>query len=44
MSLPFTPTKNMAMIKNRWDKEVANALKNGVRYTSAKTLINDILK
>lgn len=42
--LPFTPTKNMAMIRNRWDKEVAGALKNGVRYTSAKTLLNDILK
>jgi DNA-damage-inducible protein J len=42
--LPFTPTNNTAVIKARWDKEVANALKNGKRYTSAKTLLGDILK
>jgi len=42
--LPFTPTKNRSAIKARWDKETAYALKNGKRYTSAKTLINDILK
>ena len=42
--LPFTPTKNMSAIKNRWDKEVADALKNGKRYTSAKAMHNDILK
>lgn len=34
----------MNMIKNRWDKEVADALKNGKRYNSAKTLIRDIKK
>jgi DNA-damage-inducible protein J len=42
--LPFTPTKNMAIIRARWDKETTNAIKNGKRYTSAKTLLNDILK
>lgn len=42
--LPFTPTKNMSTIKARWDKEVADALKNGERYTSAKALLDDILK
>jgi len=42
--LPFTPTKNMSVIKERWDREVSDALKNGKRYTSAKTLLNDILK
>ncbi len=42
--LPFTPTNNTAVIKARWDKEVADALKNGKRYTSAKTLLSDILK
>lgn len=42
--LPFTPTKNMSAIKNRWDKEAADALKNGKRYTSAKALLDDILK
>lgn len=42
--LPFTPTNNTAVIKARWDKEVADTLKNGKRYTSAKTLLSDILK
>ena len=42
--LPFTPTKNDSVIKARWDKEVTSALKNGKRYASAKTLLNDILK
>ena len=42
--LPFTPTKNKSAIKARWDKEVADALKKGKRYTSAKALLDDILK
>jgi DNA-damage-inducible protein J len=42
--LPFTPTNNNAVLKARWDKEVASALKRGKRYTSAKALLNDILK
>ena len=42
--LPFTPTKNLSVIRAKWDKEVAQALKNGKRYTSAKTLLDDILK
>ncbi|MEI6581207.1 MAG: type II toxin-antitoxin system RelB/DinJ family antitoxin [bacterium] len=42
--LPFTPTNNSAVLKARWDKEVADALKNGKRYTSAKALLGDILK
>ena len=42
--LPFTPTNNPAVLKAHWDKEVADALKNGKRYTSAKALLDDILK
>ena len=42
--LPFTPTNNHAVLKARWDREVAEALKNGKRYTSAKALLDDILK
>ena len=42
--LPFTPTKNLASIKAKWDREVSDALKNGKRFTSAKALFDDILK
>ena len=42
--LPFTPTNNSAVLRARWDKEVANALKSGKRYTTAKALLDDILK
>ena len=42
--LPFTPTNNKTSIKAKWDKEVVHALKYGKRYTSAKALLNDILK
>ena len=41
--LPFTPTKNTAAIRAKWDKEVAWALKHGKVYTSGKELIDDIL-
>ena len=40
--LPFTPTNNDAVIKARWDKEVAYALKHGKRYTTAQELLDDI--
>ncbi|OGI77462.1 hypothetical protein A3C57_03020 [Candidatus Nomurabacteria bacterium RIFCSPHIGHO2_02_FULL_33_12] len=41
---PFVPNtkKNIAMRKE-WDKEVADALKNGKRYTSAREMHEDIL-
>ncbi|MFA5936741.1 MAG: type II toxin-antitoxin system RelB/DinJ family antitoxin [Candidatus Paceibacterota bacterium] len=42
--LPFTPTNNKAILRAHWDREVADALKNGKRYTSAKKLLDDILK
>ena len=42
--LPFTPTRNPAAIRARWDAEVAEALKNGNKYSSAKELFDDLLK
>jgi len=40
--LPFTPTKNPAKIRARWDKEVAQALKTGKTYKSGKEVLNDL--
>lgn len=40
--LPFIPTNNNAVIKARWDKESAEALKSGKRYFSAKEAIGDL--
>ena len=33
--LPFTPTKNPAAIRARWDAEVRNALSSGVVYKTS---------
>lgn len=40
--LPFTPTNNDAVIRARLDKEVAEALKHGKMYKTAKELLDDI--
>ena len=42
--LPFVPTNNKTILRARWDKEVANSLKKGKRYNSAKALLGDILE
>ncbi len=42
--IPFTPSKNAKKIRARWDKEVAEALKNGKRYITAREMMDDILK
>jgi addiction module RelB/DinJ family antitoxin len=42
--LPFTPSTRAKIIRARWDKEVAWALKHGKGYNSAKELLDDILK
>lgn len=43
--LPFTPSKKSnALLRAKWDKEVTEALKKGKRYTSAKELLDDILR
>ncbi|MCC6323205.1 type II toxin-antitoxin system RelB/DinJ family antitoxin [Candidatus Nomurabacteria bacterium] len=41
---PFIPsTKKTIALRKKWDKEVAEALKNGKRYTSTKEMMDDIL-
>ncbi len=40
--LPFTPTKNTAALRARWDKEVREAIKSGKRYKNAKEMHTDI--
>jgi len=42
--IPFTPTKNAAKIRARWDKETAESLKNGEGYASTGEMLGDILK
>lgn len=41
--LPFTPTNNAKAIRARWDREVADTLKNGKSYSSAEEMHRDIL-
>jgi len=41
--LPFTPTNNPEQVKARWDSEVKEALKNGKRHASGKSLHRDVL-
>lgn len=42
--LPFHPTNNPKAIRAMWDKEVADALKNGKGYSSSKEMFDDIIK
>lgn len=42
--LPFTPSKDPAKIRAKWDKEVADALKNGKVYSTAEEMHRDIFK
>lgn len=42
--IPFIPTKDAKKIRARWDREVADALKNGKRYATAREMIDDIMK
>ena len=42
--IPFVPTKDAKKIRARWDREVAEALKNGKDYATAKEMLDDILK
>jgi DNA-damage-inducible protein J len=41
--LPFTPTKNMSAIKDRWDKQTAYALKNSKIYKNGNEVLADLL-
>jgi DNA-damage-inducible protein J len=40
--LPFKPTNNDAVLRAHYDKEVAEALKSGKSYKTAKELLDDI--
>jgi len=40
--LPFTPTKNPAALRTKWDKEVAEARKSGKVYRNVKELFKDL--
>ncbi len=42
--IPFVPTKNAARIRARWDKEMAETIKNGKGYNSAKAMFDDLEK
>ena len=42
--IPFTITQNTETIKKKWDKERAEALKNGKRYTNIEFLLKDLSK
>ena len=40
--LPFTPTNNPALIRARWDKQVAAARKSGTAYATGKEALADL--
>jgi DNA-damage-inducible protein J len=40
--LPFTPTKNPAILRAKWDTEVAQARAHGKRYQSASEALRDL--
>lgn len=40
--LPFTPTKNTAALRAKWDREVAYARKSGKVYKSAEEVLADL--
>jgi len=40
--LPFTPTKNPAALRAKWDAEVATALKSGKRYNNARDALKGL--
>jgi len=41
--LPFIPTNNKTSLKDRWDKQVSYALKNGKIYKTGKDVLADLL-
>ncbi|OGG52476.1 hypothetical protein A3H16_04055 [Candidatus Kaiserbacteria bacterium RIFCSPLOWO2_12_FULL_53_8] len=40
--LPFTPTKNPAVLRAKWDAEVAQALKRGKVYKTARAALKGL--
>ena len=41
--LPFLPTHNTELLKQRWDAQVKDALKNGKSYNSGKEVLADLM-
>jgi addiction module RelB/DinJ family antitoxin len=41
--LPFTPTKNPAAIRAKWDKELTDALKHGKVFKAGEDVLKDLL-
>jgi DNA-damage-inducible protein J len=39
--MPFTPSVNPEAIKARWDSQVADAVKNGKKYTRAQDALSN---
>jgi len=40
--LPFVPTKNPAVLRTKWDQQVAEALKNGRVYKDGRDALKDL--
>ncbi len=40
--LPFTPTKNPAALRAKWDAEVTQALKSGKVYKTARAVLRGL--
>jgi DNA-damage-inducible protein J len=40
--LPFTPTRNPAALRAKWDREAVDALKKGVVYTGGRDALRDL--
>lgn len=41
--LPFIPTKNIATLRDRWDKQTAYAIKYGKSYKTGKDILVGLL-
>lgn len=41
--LPFIPTKNIATLKDRWDRQTAYAMRYGKGYMTGKDILADLL-
>jgi len=43
-AIPFKPSRSPKEIRAEWDREAADALKNGKGYTDVSKMFEDILK
>ena len=40
--IPFTPTNNKAVLRDRWEKQTAYAVKYGKSYKNSKEALSDL--